>query len=207
MAQESKHCPISTECLWQGDSPTSSEPELSIHPHRERRPPLHLRDYVCHAIEAHTPDPTPLHAASSNTPHSLTHFIAYDRFSGAHRGYLAAITARDEPHHFSHATQDPRWHETMATEISTLEANNTWELQPLPPSKKALGCKWVYKIKYHANGIVERFKARLVTIGNHQVDRDDYHETFAPIAKMPTVRIFFDPCCYQRLESSSDGCA
>jgi len=76
----------------------------------------------------------------------------------------------------------------MANKISALEANHTWDLRPLPPGKKALGCKWVYKIKYHADGSAECFKTRFVILGNHQVEGEDYHETFAPVAKMATVR-------------------
>jgi len=71
----------------------------------------------------------------------------------------------------------------MAREISTLEENNAWEYAVLPPGKRALGSKWVYKIKYHANGAIERYKARLVVLGNTQVEGEDFHETFAPIAK------------------------
>jgi len=57
----------------------------------------------------------------------------------------------------------------MQREIHALEKNDTWVIDDLSPNKKALGCKWVYKIKYHSDDIVERFKARLVIFGNHQV--------------------------------------
>ena len=56
--------------------------------------------------------------------------------------------------------------------------------------KKALGCKWVYKIKRKSDGTVERFKTRPDIHGNHQVAGIDYNETFAPVAKMVTVRVF-----------------
>ena len=53
----------------------------------------------------------------------------------------------------------------MAAEIQALELNNTWSLVPLPPHKRAVGCKWVFKIKYKSDGSVERYKARLVAKG------------------------------------------
>ena len=59
----------------------------------------------------------------------------------------------------------------MASEIKALEANNTWSFQPLSPGKKAIGCKWVYKVKYKVDGTVERFKARLVAKGYTQKGR------------------------------------
>ncbi|GKB29773.1 retrovirus-related pol polyprotein from transposon TNT 1-94 [Tanacetum coccineum] len=67
-----------------------------------------------------------------------------------------------------------------------LERNGTWTIENLPKDKKALGCKWVYKIKCKSDGAVEWFKARLVILGNHQVARIDYNETFAPVEKMVT---------------------
>ena len=121
---------------------------------------------------------------SSGISHSLSYFLAYDKFSPKYRALLAAITSHIKPQHSYQAVQDPQWHEAMTKEIFALEDNHTWE----PPGKKALGSKWVYKIKYHVDGTIERHKACLVVLGNHQVEGEDFHETFSPVAKMPTVR-------------------
>jgi Reverse transcriptase (RNA-dependent DNA polymerase) len=51
---------------------------------------------------------------------------------------------------------------------------------PLPNGKKPVGCKWVYKIKYHSNDTIERYKAKLVAKGYIQTYEIDYEETFAP---------------------------
>lgn len=56
------------------------------------------------------------------------------------------------------------------------------------PSKKALYCKWVYKIKQKANESIEWCKTRLVILDNTQVEGLDYHKTFALLAKMVTIR-------------------
>ena len=54
---------------------------------------------------------------------------------------------------------------------------------------KAIGCKWVYSIKLRSDGTLDRYKARLVALGNRQEYGVDYEETFAPVAKMTTVRL------------------
>lgn len=77
----------------------------------------------------------------------------------------------------------------MKEEIRALEDNGTWTIEDLPMGKKAIGCKWIYKIKYNADGSIERHKARLVIHGNRQVEGVDYNETFAPTEKIVTVRI------------------
>lgn len=56
----------------------------------------------------------------------------------------------------------------MTKEIEAHEINKTWDLTELPRGKKALGSKWVYRIKYLADGTIECYKARVVVLGNNQ---------------------------------------
>ena len=77
----------------------------------------------------------------------------------------------------------------MDKEIAALELNNTWKLTLLPAGKSPIGCKWVYKVKYHSDGSIEWYKARLVAKGFTQKLGLDYSETFSPIAKSVLVRI------------------
>ncbi len=55
----------------------------------------------------------------------------------------------------------------MQLEYGAIMQNDTWTLCDLPPSKKAIGTKWVYK-KRKLDGTVDRHKARLVTKGYGQ---------------------------------------
>jgi len=104
------------------------------------------------------------------------------------RVYLAATAHFADPVYFHTAVQDPKWCHAMNLELQALEHNHTWDITSLPPGKKAIGCRWIYRTKFKSDGSVDKFKARLVAQGYSQQFGIDYDETFAPVAKMTTVR-------------------
>jgi len=78
---------------------------------------------------------------------------------------------------------------TIQREIDSLESTKTWEISLLPKDKVAIGCKWVFKIKYKANGTIDRYKTRLVEKGYTKTKGIDYFDTFSPTTKITTIRL------------------
>ncbi|PKI70590.1 hypothetical protein CRG98_009095 [Punica granatum] len=70
-----------------------------------------------------------------------------------------------------------------------IEKNDTWELVDRPQDRKVIGVKWVYRTKLNPDGSVNKNKARLVVKGYAQVWGVDYSETFAPVARLDTIRL------------------
>lgn len=93
------------------------------------------------------------------------------------------------PRTIKEALGDPSWKLAVMEEMNALEKNGTWELVNLPKEKKTVGFKWVFMVKCKANGSIERSKARLVAQGFAQTLGIDYQETFAPVAKMNSIRV------------------
>jgi hypothetical protein len=102
---------------------------------------------------------------------------------------LFCFYADHEPITFQEAVEEDYWRSAMEEEIQAIQKNNTWELLTLPPKKKTIGVKWVYKIKRTADGGVDRYKARLVAKDYKEKYGIDYEEVFALVARLNTVRL------------------
>ena len=77
----------------------------------------------------------------------------------------------------------------MGEEYMSLVKNGTFTLVELPPGKKTVGAKWVYRIKYDTNGEIAKFKARLMAQGFTQKKGIDFDETYAPVTRLSSVRL------------------
>jgi hypothetical protein len=93
-----------------------------------------------------------------------------------------------EPTCFEQAVGNLKWDNAMDEGMTALDANATWELVALPKDKKAIGCKWMYKVKHNVDGSVNKYKTRLVAKGYAQTYGIDYEETYNLVAKMTIVR-------------------
>ena len=76
--------------------------------------------------------------------------------------FLTQISSHEVPCTVQEAIMFELWRKGMDEEMRALEKNQTWDIVELPKGKKTVGCKWIFNVKYKANGTLERYKARLV---------------------------------------------
>jgi hypothetical protein len=125
----------------------------------------------------------------SGTLYPLSNYHTLDNLSPKFHAYTVSLTHTSEPKSYLEAAKFDCWQKVMNDELEALGKTGTWCFVDLPPHIKPIGSKWVYKVKYKADGSVERHKARLVAKGYNQVEGLDFFDTFSPVAKLTTVRL------------------
>jgi hypothetical protein len=88
----------------------------------------------------------------------------------------------------------------MIEELDQIEKNNTWELVPRHKDKNVIGSKWVFKNKMNEKGNIVRNKAILVYKGYAQIEGLDFDETFSPVARLETIRMFLAYACHKKFK-------
>ncbi|XP_074270986.1 uncharacterized protein LOC141594901 [Silene latifolia] len=139
-------------------SNTQTEEQVMGRGARERFEPAWKKDYYCKSTRIITPNSNahfaPSKSSRSGTRYPLDNYVTDNCFSTTHKVFLAAIDKEKEPINYQEAAKDERWREAMSKEVEALEKNETWKIMTLPDGKKPIGCKWMYKIKYKADGSV-----------------------------------------------------
>ncbi|WVZ11324.1 hypothetical protein V8G54_015854 [Vigna mungo] len=94
-----------------------------------------------------------------------------------------------EPTDFWEAEKDSKWITAMKEELLMIEKNYTWKLVRRPTNRKVIGVKWVFRTKLNPDGSINKHKARLVVKGYAQIFGVDFSDTFAPVARLDTIRL------------------
>ena len=111
-----------------------------------------------------------------------------------------------EPKNIKEAISDESWIIAMQEELNQFIRNDVWTLVPQPKNQTIIGTKWVFRNKMDENGVVYRNKARLIAQGYNQQEGIDYDETFAPVARLESIRILLAYACALKFQTLSNGC-
>ncbi|GAU27876.1 hypothetical protein TSUD_159700 [Trifolium subterraneum] len=194
-------------------APPTSQP-LQTYQRRPRLSAVPVPTPVPEAVEDSLPtpssssDPVPqpettlppvIRKGTRSTRNPSPHYIdlCYSRLSPLHYTCLSSLSSVSIPKSPGEALSHPDWRQAMIDEMCALQSSGTWELVPLPPGKSLVGCRWVYTVKVGPDGKIDRFKARLVAKGYTQIFGLDYSDTFSPVAKMASVRLFLSIAAIQ----------
>jgi transposase InsO family protein len=177
-------------------------PQVSTRPRRERMPSRAVRDVLDGRADGYiVPGGMPMGSGregerlsddddSAEVEAAVAALDVADTFEYALAAEVSEAEAL-EPRTLTEArvrADWPLWEKAIHEELETLRVAGTWVPEKAPHNANIVGCKWVFKAKKDAAGNVVRYKARLVAQGYSQVPGVDYFDTYAPVAKLPSVR-------------------
>ncbi|GAU20316.1 hypothetical protein TSUD_337970 [Trifolium subterraneum] len=189
----SPHPPPLLDDVFTYDSVNTNPPPSSNHlPSTDNVPPSTTTSSLPHTrhsspVPSPPPPPPPPIRKSTRQTHPPTYLQDYHCNLLSHTIHPSSSEALHSSS--SKALHNKNWTNAIQAELTALMKTNTWSLVHLPAHKRAIGCKWIFKLKLHANGTIERYKVRLVAKGFTQTEGLDYVDTFSPVVKMTTIRV------------------
>jgi hypothetical protein len=158
----------------QGDEDDQDkEDDQEIRDQRSPHPRVHQAIQRDHPVNSILGD---IHKGVTTRP-QVAHFCE-------HYSFVSSV----EPYRIEDALRDPDWVLAMQEELNNFTRNEVWHLVPRP-NQNVVGTKWVFRNKQDEHGVVIRNKARLVAKGYSQVEGMDFDETYAPVARLESIRI------------------
>ncbi|GKC10402.1 ribonuclease H-like domain-containing protein [Tanacetum coccineum] len=167
---------INSESHTQGNFPkniSQGQPDLR-RSSRVSKMPANFNDYV----------------VNSSKKYRLEKYVTYTNLNTSNYYFFTNLNKSSEPTSYFEAVKNPNSIEAM-NKIEALNRNNTWTVYDLLVGRKAVGSKWLWKIKYKSIGEIERYKARVIAKGFSQREGFDYFKTFSPVVKMSIVRYVY----------------
>ncbi|CAA7035581.1 unnamed protein product [Microthlaspi erraticum] len=131
------------------------------------------------------------------------------RFEIEGEAFMVALYDDLEPRSVQEALSCPNsneWNDAVGEELESMKENHVWDLVDLPPERRAIGNKWIFKIKRNADGSIDRYKARLVAKCYTQQEGIDYEETFSPVVRFASIRLIIAIVAGLDLELPSEPC-
>ena len=183
------------------ETPPSNDPII------EETLPLQSQEYPIQETsksEDITPENPPIR--NLRNPHSTDQIIGdkdlgvRTRSSIQNNIAFSCFVSQIEPKKVEEALDDSHWLLAMQEELNQFVRNDVWELVPKPKDTSIIGTKWVFRNKLDEDGKIVRNKARLVAQGYNQQEGIDYDETFAPVARLESIRMLLSFACHKNFK-------
>ncbi|TYK23239.1 Cysteine-rich RLK (RECEPTOR-like protein kinase) 8 [Cucumis melo var. makuwa] len=184
--------------IYEITSPTDAPPSRLL-PSRVyfRRPPSQPSGSCHTSVPSSSCDPGPsddllitLRKGKRKCTYPVSSFVFYHQLSSPTYAFITSLESTSISNTVHEALSHLGWRNAMIEEMTALDDNGTWDLVSLPGGKKAISCKWVFSVKVNLDGTVTQLKAHLVAKGYAQTYGINYSDTFSPVAKLTSIRLF-----------------
>jgi len=137
------------------DTPDPIPPRKSS---RNKQSPAYLQDFIFPSAPSYL-------QSSYYDLYPISNYMSFTHLSNPQCRFSLSISTQTKPKTYAEASKYDCWNQAMQAELNALEKTGTWKVVDLPPNVTPIGFRWVYKIKHHVDGSIERLKARLVAKG------------------------------------------